>query len=66
MFWKVYFWFVVFLAAISVPFYMKTLRIWEIIDVLLCLTGIGRPLGIRLEKIDTICKILAVIFLLHG
>jgi hypothetical protein len=39
MFWKIYFWFVIFLTAISVPFYLETLRIFEIIDILLCVTA---------------------------
>jgi len=33
MVWKVYFWFVVILIGASVPFYIKTLRSWELIDI---------------------------------
>jgi len=50
MFWKVYFWIVIILAAISVPFYITTLRGWELIDIALMITATVGLFGFAWKK----------------
>jgi hypothetical protein len=49
-FWKIYFVFIVILTAISLPFYMKTFRTWEVIDIVFMIPAMVGLFGFVWKK----------------
>lgn len=50
MFWKAYFFIIIILAAISTPFYAKTLRFCEILDISLMIIALIGLFGFAWKK----------------